>query len=193
MIVLIAALCRDGAISLPWPWGVLKQDMIAFRRVTTAVDPLTAMQDLLAAPEADIRRPITDRNAIIIGRRTYESLTYPLPDRQHVLVSTTAEPPNLGPPGVTVCPSLGTALDAALITHQAPHAFLCGGRRLYQEALDGLDVNALWLTHIDAVHPDATVRFPLLGLTDWREVARSPDVHEPGKPLYHFSRYLPRT
>jgi dihydrofolate reductase len=71
----------------------------------------------------------TRGHAVIMGRRTFDEVGKPLPDRRNIVVSRTFEPR----PGVVVAGSLDEAL--ALAYSEDPSPFVIGGVRLFTEAL----------------------------------------------------------
>jgi dihydrofolate reductase len=112
----------------------------------------------------DLRRfrALTRGHAVIMGRRTWESLPGPLPERQNIVVSSRGD----AIPGVDVVPSL----DAALAASRLPSpAFCIGGAVLYREALRR--ARTLHLTEIARDYPGDTV-FPPFARDEWREMAR---------------------
>jgi len=132
---------------------------------------------------ADLRRfrALTTGHAVIMGRKTWESIGRALPHRQNIVVSRA---PAFRAEGAEVAASLDAAL--AQVTLPAP-AFCIGGGLLYREALPR--ATTLHLTEIDAsFEGDAT--FPAFDRKLWRETARDahpPDV--PGGVAYAFVTY----
>jgi dihydrofolate reductase len=122
---------------------------------------------------ADLRRfrALTTGHAVIMGRRTWESIGMALPERQNIVVSRA---PGFRAAGAQTAPSLDAAL--ALVTLPAP-AFCIGGGELYREALPR--ATTLHLTEVArAFAGDAT--FPALDRAVWRETAR--EAHPPERP-----------
>ena len=147
MLVLIAAVARNGVIgaanTLPWR---LPDDLRRFRALTTG-------------------------HAVIMGRRTWESLPRALPDRQNIVVSGRADLPAAG---AEVVPSL----PAALACVRLPRPVFCiGGGEIYALALPHAD--ALFLTEIDADIAGDTL-FPPFDRTQWQETERSERVSTDG-------------
>src|SRR5512135_3645463 len=94
------------------PWPKLKGDLAHFKRVTS---------------EASEGR----RNAVIMGRRTWESAEVagrPLPRRLNIVITRRGLTP---PGGVLVVGSLDAALDAA---REAESTFVVGGAEIFREA-----------------------------------------------------------
>ena len=107
-------------------------------------------------------KKITTGHAVIMGRKTFESIGRPLPGRRNIVVSRNV---SYRADGTEVVASLNAAIDAC--KHQ--DAFVIGGATLYAEALPRAD--RIYLTEVDA-SPDGDTRFPVLNSNEWREVAR---------------------
>ena len=108
---------------------------------------------------------LTTGHAVIMGRRTWESIGRALPGRQNIVVT---RQPGYAAAGAEVAASLEAAL--ALVTLPDP-AFCIGGGELYRVALP--HATALYLTEIhQAVAGDAS--FPAVDRTAWRETSRIP-------------------
>ncbi|MBW2315974.1 MAG: dihydrofolate reductase [Deltaproteobacteria bacterium] len=125
---------RDGG--LPWR---LPDDLRRFRRLTTG-------------------------HAILMGRRTWESIGRPLPRRRNLVV-TRAE---INVPNVETHESLASALAATAVD---PEPFVIGGEALYAAALP--DANRIQLTRVHAeIEGDAF--FPDVDWREWKLVADEP-------------------
>lgn len=115
---------------------------------------------------ADLKyfKALTSGKRIIMGRRTWESFPKPLPNREHVVVSSQA----LGlPEGVRVVRSLAEAL--ALPAPAATPVFVIGGNALYRDALSLVD--DLYLTEIET-DVDGDTSFPAWNRAQFREISR---------------------
>jgi len=111
---------RDGG--LPWR---LPDDLRRFRRLTTG-------------------------HAVVMGRRTFESIGRALPGRRNLVVTRRG----LDAPGIETFASLEAALAAVA---DDPEPFVIGGEALYRAALPRAE--RLYLTRVEAeVEGDA--RFP---------------------------------
>jgi len=157
-IALIAAVARNGIIGvdnrLPWK---LAEDMQRFRALTTG-------------------------HAIIMGRRTWESIRRPLAGRQNLVLTRNAVPP-------TAEVEFATSFDDALARARLPDpVFVIGGETLYRIALPRADV--LYLTEIERDFAGG-VRFPAFDRSLWRESARETrrGLDASGSFAYHFVVY----
>ena len=124
-------------------------------------------------------RALTSGHAVIMGRRTWESLPGPLKDRQNIVVTSHA---SYVAPGARIVPGLDEALAAVELP---PPAFCIGGAVLYRDALPR--ATTLHLTEI-ARDFDGDTRFPPYARAEWREVAREPQVAPDGLE-YAFVTY----
>ena len=138
----IAAVAENGVIGkdneLPWR---LSQDLKRFKKLTVG-------------------------HVIIMGRKTFESIGRPLPNRVSIVVTRDAE---YEAPGAVVVHSVEQAIEQARRTEQAtegePEAFVIGGEAIFREALPLC--SRLYLTRVHAEAP-GNVRFPELDWTRWR-------------------------
>jgi len=126
-------------------------------------------------------RALTTGHAVVMGRRTWQSLGRPLPGRQNLVVS---RDPHLDAPGAEVAASLDAAL--ALVRLPRP-AFCIGGAELYALALPRAGV--MYLTEIGREF-DGDTRFPPWNRDDWIEDVREEHVSSPPDALpYAFVTY----
>jgi dihydrofolate reductase len=129
-LAIIVAVAKNGVIGrgggLPWH---LPEDMKRFRALTTG-------------------------HAIVMGRKTYESIGRPLPKRRNIVVS---RQPGLSIPGCEVAADLPSALAIARSEDACP--FVIGGAAIYAEALPV--TTRVFLTEIDR-EVEGDVRFPEL-------------------------------
>ena len=127
-------------------------------------------------------RAVTTGHAVIMGRRTWESLRKPLPERQNIVVDPS---PRLPRAGAEVAGSLDAAL--AMVRLPAP-AFCIGGAELYAAVLPRAD--EMHVTEV-AGSPVGDTFFPAWDRSDWLETERRPgagDQHgRTGLSLRHLS------
>jgi dihydrofolate reductase len=119
---------------------------------------------------ADLRhfRALTTNHPILMGRKTYQSLGRPLPNRTNVVIT---RDPDFAAPGCLVAHSLDEALSlaAAHAPVNDPQVFVIGGENLYAQALARAD--RLYITLIEAdIEGDAW--FPEFNWDEWQEIER---------------------
>ncbi|CAG9174857.1 IS1595 family transposase ISSsu9 [Cupriavidus laharis] len=156
LLTLVVARARNGTIgrnnALPWR---LPEDLAHFKRTT------------MGAP-------------IIMGRKTWDSISRPLPGRRNIVVSRNAA---LKLEGAEVAASLE---EAQLLCVGVEQVFLIGGAQLYAEAMPSAD--RLVVTEIDAdIEGDAF--FPAIDRTQWIETSRETHHSEANGFDYAFVTY----
>lgn len=141
-LALVAALGEGGVIGLrgTLPWH-LPEDLKHFRKVTTD-------------------------HAILMGRRTWESIGRPLPRRRSIVISRRVD---FEAPGAEVAPDLETALAWARQTDDEPR--IIGGALLYAAALPWC--TRLFLTEVGG-EVEGDTFFPDFDRAEWKEVSREP-------------------
>ena len=120
-------------------------------------------------------RELTTGHAVVMGRRTYESLPdafRPLPNRRNVVLSGD---PEYRAGGAEVVADLEAALAA--------HCFVIGGGVTYAQALP--HAQRVYATELEA-EIDGDTFFPALPATEWRCVERSERIVEGGQ-AYTFT------
>ena len=153
MISIIVAVARNGVIgggnTLLWH---ISEDLKRFKALTTG-------------------------HPVVMGRKTFESLGRPLPNRTNVVVTRQ----HIEIPGCTVAGSLEEAL--ALLPAQE-EVFVTGGGQIYAQALPLAD--RIYLTTVMRDYEGDT-RFPDWNRSGWTEVFR--EYHERGKDFPYPFEY----
>ncbi len=139
---------------------------------------------LLWSLPADLKhfRETTSGRTVIMGRKTFESIGRPLPNRRNIVVTRQAD---YSPEGVEVAHSLEEAIG--LIGGQ-DEAFVIGGAELYRQALPLAD--RVYLTRVKGEF-EADAFFPELG-PEWREVSRREGIVDEKNALPHAFLVLER-
>jgi dihydrofolate reductase len=116
----------------------------------------------------DLKRfkKITLKHPIIMGRKTFESIGRPLPERVNIVVTRNK---SWVVDGVKICHSLDEALEHAK-SLDSEEIFVCGGSEIYAQALPFVD--RLYLTLVDD-EKDADSFFP-----EWNEFTKEIDREE---------------
>lgn len=138
-VILIAAVAANRVIGakggLPWR---LPEDLRHFKRITVG-------------------------HPVIMGRKTWQSIGKPLPERRNIVVT---RQDGFSAPGA----QLAASLEAALALCAAdPVAYVIGGEALYRAAL--ACASELQLTEIHRDY-EGDARFPEFDRTLWRETSR---------------------
>lgn len=162
MISIIVAIASNGAIGrnnqLLWH---ISEDLRYFKRITAG-------------------------HTVIMGRKTWESIGRPLPNRRNIVISRSIDAGKLA--GAEVYRSLEEAVEAASANnnHQPvglstnnPSGesliFIIGGGEIYRQALPLVD--RLYLTLVHTPIEDADTFFPVIDYTRWNEISRESFPH----------------
>jgi dihydrofolate reductase len=160
-VSLIAAVAKNRVIGrsgkIPWR---LPADMAYFKRVTMG-------------------------HALIMGRKTLESVGRPLPGRTNIVVTRN---PAYARSGVIVARSAEEALERARAAAGADaEVFVIGGAEVY--ALFFAVADRLYITEIEADFP-GDERFPVINEDEWRRTRSSPSTPDGVNPIpFNFSLY----
>ena len=114
-------------------------------------------------------RTLTSNCPIIVGRKTFESMPHPLPDREMIVVTTNRSwsPPH---PTIHVVHDLQEAIELGQLIgdlRQAHAIWIAGGAAIYEQAIPFAD--QLHLT-IMGCTPEGDAFFPDIPLDVWGEV-----------------------
>ena len=130
--------------------------------------------------EQKIFKRITLGHAVIMGRKTFESLERPLPERTNIIVTRQKD---YRVEGCRVAHDLASAIKYC--PPDEDEAFICGGGQLYHEALPMAD--RIYLTVIPKDIPGDTY-FPEFSSAEFR-VIQSETIQVDGIEPYDFFIY----
>ncbi len=137
LTIVVATDARGGiGINNTLPWK-LPEDLAHFKRVTTG-------------------------HPIIMGRKTFDSIGRPLPNRRNIVITRDPQWQRDGVDSVT-------SIEAALALVGDGRASIIGGAQIYAAILD--EVNELIVTEISHTF-DCDAFFPAIDPQIWQEVAR---------------------
>ena len=158
MISLIAAVAKNGVIGnegdLPWN---LPSDLKKFKE-------------------------ITDNKPIIMGRKTWDSIGRPLPNRDNIIISRNI---NLEIEGGIICLSPDKAISIAKIKANergCEEIMVIGGGYIYQEFMGIAD--KLYITEVD-LEIEGDAYFPKIDQELFKEISREERNKDPEDNAYH--------
>ena len=106
---------------------------------------------------------LTTNHTIVMGRRTYESIGRPLPNRRSIVIS---RDPAFRANGVEVARSLEKALAMAAGDDEV---FIIGGAEVFERGIELADRIYLTMIHADV---EGDVQFPPIDEAEWEAVKR---------------------
>lgn len=119
---------------------------------------------------------LTTDNVVIMGRKTYDEIGHPLPNRTNILITSKPVPkeyPNL---------LTATSLQEALKLTEDTNIFIIGGYRLFEEAIPLVD--KMYITEIDLEIENGDVFFPKFNHDEFIEtIEETVNVEIPYKRL----------
>ena len=120
-------------------------------------DAIGRGNELLWRISEDLKRfkRITTGHAIIMGRKTYESIGFPLPNRTNIILTRDE---SYAADGCVVVHSLDDAFAVAGKGPATDEVFIIGGGEIYKQAIGTAD--RLYLTLVDDAPTDADTFFP---------------------------------
>ena len=111
----------------------------------------------------------TQNKAIVMGRKTFESIGRPLPNRKNIVISSSLESQE----GLEVVQSLNQAIEVASQWNKDNSAgeeiVLIGGGYVFEESKN--IVNKLVLTRVEC-EINGDVFYPQIDLSDWKEISQ---------------------
>ncbi len=136
---------------------------------------------------ADLKhfKQLTSGHPVLMGRKTYQSIGKPLPNRSNIVISRQTD---FAAPSCLLAASLAEAIKLA---EPADQCFIIGGASLYSEASPLADV--IYLTEVD-IEIAGDTYFPALNNNDWQEVERvSHQRDEKNQYDYAFVQLIRKT
>ena len=135
--------------------------------------------DLIWHISEDLKRfkRLTSGHAIIMGRKTFESMTKALPNRKNIVLTNKKD---YHPEGATV---VHTLEDALTLVKDDSQPFIIGGGEIYRLFMPYCDRIELTRVHHNF---EADVFFPKIDLNQWKEIARE-NIEATKEQPYNYS------
>jgi len=125
-------------------------------------------------------KKVTMGHAVVMGRKTYDSVGKPLPGRRNIIVTRDA---TLRRDGAEIAPTLEAALDLAYATDEEPRVL--GGAQIYALALPIATRMIVTLVHRDV---EGDTYFPPIDWSAWEERTRRRAETEPDVEFVELTR-----
>jgi dihydrofolate reductase len=123
-------------------------------------------------------RELTKGHPIIMGRKTWESIGRPLPNRTNIVVTRN---PGFKAEGAIAAATIDAAIAAAAAASGSNEIFIIGGAEIYNLTLPRTD--RLYLTVVDAAF-DADAFFP--DYKEFNKVVRKSDIMQSGSLSFYY-------
>lgn len=132
--------------------------------------------ELIWKLSSDLKRfkELTTGHSVVMGRKTYESIGRPLPNRRNIIITRNSEYEVEG------CEIVSSLEEALLLTNN--DCFIIGGGEIYKQSLEIADKIYLTVVHKDF---EGDTTFPELG-KEWSKMSRK-DFEADEKNEYNYS------
>lgn len=140
--------------------------------------------DLIWSLPADLKRfkKVTSGHHIIMGRKTFESLGKPLPNRTTIIISRNKDYRIEG------CITVNSLEEAIKAAKEDSNPYILGGGEIYKQAMEYADMLDLTLVHHSFENADTF--FPAIDPKIWQETYRQDfNADEHHKYDYSFVTY----
>ncbi len=109
---------------------------------------------------------LTSENVVIMGRKTYESIGKPLPDRTNIVISKSGQ--IAGPSSLILVDSPLAAVRHCVKHEKGKKWFVIGGSEIYKWFLDNGLISDMYMTNICCLNPIANcdTKFPVVYTDD---------------------------
>jgi dihydrofolate reductase len=136
--------------------------------------------ELIWKLSSDLKRfkELTTGHPVLMGRKTYESIGRPLPNRRNIIITRNLEYEVEG------CETVSSLEEALLLTNN--NCFIIGGGEIYKQSLEVADKIYLTLVHKDF---EGDTSFPELG-KEWATIdTKDFEADEKNEYNYSFIEY----
>ncbi|MFI3314702.1 MAG: dihydrofolate reductase [Rikenellaceae bacterium] len=106
----------------------------------------------------------TSGHTVIMGRKSYESIGRPLPNRRNIIITRNSD---FSAPGCEVVNSIEHAIELSN-DGNSEEVFIIGGGEIYRQSIDKAD--KLYITHVDNNYEGDTY-FPGIKMSEWKKVS----------------------
>jgi dihydrofolate reductase len=140
--------------------------------------------DLLVKLPNDMKhfRELTTGHFIVQGRRTFDSIGHPLPNRTNIILTRNKR--YSAPYGTFVYHSIEEVIHAYhKQNNDESELFIIGGAEVYSQAIHYAD--RLYLTIIDHEFPNVDSFFPAFSFLDWKVTSNIRNEADENNPYVH--------
>ena len=124
---------------------------------------------------------ITSGHTIVMGRKTYDSIGKPLPNRRNIVISRQ----DLTIDGIEIAHSME---DALALCENEKQIFIIGGAEIYKHCMDFTD--QIFLTTVHSTF-EGDAFFPILDPHKWQEISKEHHLPDEKNALaYTFSTLI---
>lgn len=111
-------------------------------------------------------KEITTGKTVIMGRKTFESIGRPLPNRKNIVLSKNGDKESFEQKGIELYQNLENLI--ADYKNSEEEIFIIGGEQIYREFMQKELVRRLYISYIEFSDSEADAYFPEIDYKNWR-------------------------
>lgn len=134
---------------------------------------------------ADLKyfKSLTNGHPIIMGRKTYDSIGRPLPNRENIIITRDK---NFTSNDLVIKDSIDEAIEQC---KNQDEVFIIGGDTIYKQTID--IATKLYITRVDTIIENGDAFFPEINVTEWEKTSVEHfEKDEKNKFDYSFEVYV---
>ena len=111
-------------------------------------------------------KEITTGKTVIMGRKTFESIGRPLPNRKNIVLSKNGDKESFEQKGIKLYQNLENLI--ADYKNYEEEIFIIGGEQIYREFMQKGLVSRLYISYIEFSDSEADAYFPEINYNSWK-------------------------
>ena len=111
-------------------------------------------------------KEITTGKTVIMGRKTFESIGRPLPNRKNIVLSKNGDKESFEQKGIKLYQNLENLI--ADYKNSEEEIFIIGGEQIYREFMQKGLVRRLYISYIEFSDSEADAYFPEINYNSWK-------------------------
>ena len=111
-------------------------------------------------------KEITTGKTVIMGRKTFESIGRPLPNRKNIVLSKNGDKESFEQKGIKLYQNLENLI--ADYKNYEEEIFIIGGEQIYREFMQKRLVRRLYISYIEFSDSEADAYFPEIDYNSWK-------------------------
>ena len=111
-------------------------------------------------------KEITTGKTVIMGRKNFESIGRPLPNRKNIVLSKNGDKESFEQKGIKLYQNLENLI--ADYKNSGEEIFIIGGEQMYREFMQKGLVRRLYISYIEFSDSEADAYFPEIDYNNWR-------------------------
>ena len=111
-------------------------------------------------------KEITTGKTVIMGRKTFESIGRPLPNRKNIVLSKNGDKESFEQKGIELYQNLESLIED--YKNSKEEIFIIGGEQIYREFMQKGLVRRLYISYIEFSDSEADAYFPKIDYDNWK-------------------------